>query len=325
MTATMKFVAFPDVELLHNVVRMCDTNPSMIPGPVKYKGKIKLHGTNAGITITNGEVSPQSRTQAISIKSDNAGFARWVEGNNDYWENLQNMTVFGEWCGPGVMRGTAVNKIPKKVFAVFAIATEAAFITEPDEIEYVLGSQCPADVHVLPWYGEEFILDFTDRPGLQAAAAKLNAVLEVVEPCDPWVKAVFGVEGTAEGIVYYPSLVDAQQDTRVLFENFTFKVKGEKHSVIKTKEAVQIAPEVAANIEGFTEMFVTEARCEQGLATIGGSLEMKNMGAFLKWMSEDVKKESADELAVSGLTWEQVQKAVNGKARTWFMNKSKAL
>ena len=65
-------------------------------------------------------------------------------------------------------------------------------------------------------------------------------------------------------------------------------------------------------------MFVTVARCEQGVSVVG--LGMKNVGSFLKWMSEDIQKESTAELEVSGLEWKDVQKQLQVSARTWYIN-----
>jgi hypothetical protein len=335
----LQFIGFPSIEGFHNVVKSTAGFLAIEPplewpyqgyiGPLRrgtatYRGKIKLHGTNAGIRIGGGEVAAQSRTQIITPTADNSGFARWVESQADYWKGVSRdeITVFGEFCGPGIMKGTAINKIPTKIFAIFAVRKNGDLISESAEIEALLPNR-PADVHVLPWHGESFMVDFNDRVALQAVADKLNGVVAEVEPVDPWVAATFGVEGAGEGVVYYPGA--GETHSVKFFSDFAFKAKGEKHKVTKTREAVQIDPEVAAGIDGFVSMFVTEARLEQGLAAIGGSTEMKNVGPFLKWMSQDVSKESADELEAAGLTWEQVQKGVQTASRNWFVAKNRTI
>ncbi len=272
----------------------------------------------------------QSRTQVITPQSDNMGFAKWVDSTKSYWASISRplpITVFGEWCGAGIMKGTAISQIGKKVFAVFAIAVEEVngqqtLITHPDALSDILNTPCE-NVHVLPWYGEEVTIDFSKPSQLLEVVEKLNKVVEEIEPSDPWVKSVFGVEGTAEGVVYYPKAGLAQVMKE--YGDFAFKAKGDKHKTVKSKEAVQIAPEVAANVDAFVNMFVTEARCEQGLAAIGVPLEMKNVGNFLKWIAKDVKKESIAELEASNLSWEDVQRQVQGAGKTWFINKCKAV
>lgn len=322
----IQFISFPDIEGFHHVVKAVNAFPYLAgDGSVTYRGKIKLHGTNAGIRIQDGEVVAQSRTQLISVQSDNAGFARWVDSKREFFSKLPDITLFGEWCGPGIMKGTAVQAIPHKIFAVFAIvigdSETGKFIHDPQKIEEILSNK-PEDIHVLPWYGEPIQANFTSRAKLQAVADSLNSVVATVEPCDPWIKAVFGIEGTAEGVVYYPywdqPIIDRKQ-----FSDLAFKAKGEKHKVVKTKEAVQVDPEVAKSVEEFVALFVTEGRCEQGLEAIGGVADPKNTGSFLKWFAADVIKESAVELEAANLTWDDVQKAVQSAARTWFIAKSK--
>jgi hypothetical protein len=360
----MEFLSFPSIEGLHNVVKAIAEYPYLVSGPVKYRGKVKLHGTNAGVRIYGSEVVAQSRTQLVTPENDNAGFARWVATKKDFFKKIgthpnypryerdpasiayvicrrgavpdqivegeemgENYTVFGEWCGPGIMKGTAINGIPKRVFAIFAVMIgdsleTAKMVTSPDEIKKLLG-ELPDDVHILPWEGEEYVIDYTDREGLQKTADAINAVIAQIEPADPWVKATFGVDGIAEGIVYVPGA--GESITRKQYSDLAFKAKGEKHKVVKTKESVQIDPEVAASVQEFATMFATEARFEQGVAALGGTVEMKQIGGFLKWVSQDVIKESADELEASDLEWSQVEKSIQHAARNWYIVKAKTI
>jgi len=319
----MDFVNFPSIELFHNVVRGIFSEPPL----VTYRGKIKLHGTNASVRLKAGEVVAQSRSRLISPQDDNEGFAKFVQEHMEYFKSIpaSNHTIFGEWCGSGIMSGTAINQIKHKIFAVFAILIgNDLMIVSPEKIESFLGgNKKPANIHVLPWYDKEVVVDFNAVEHLQGIADRLSKLVEDLEPCDPWVKSVFGVEGTAEGLVFYPST--RANITLSMFENFAFKAKGEKHKVVKTKHIVQVAPEIAQSVSEFVNMFVTEPRCEQGVAAVGGSLETKNIGAFLKWMCTDIQKESEVELEVSGLTWDQVQKNIQMNARNWFLAKSKKI
>lgn len=326
----MDFKHFPDIEGFHVAVK----NGEYFGFPkVQYRGKIKLHGTNAGVRIKDGEVVAQSRTQLITPTSDNAGFAKWVESRKDWFLSLPlgtNVTIFGEWCGPGIMKGTAINQIPHKAFCVFAVIRyvdgdvpsddNAEALVEPTEIEKLFVNK-PEDVYVLPWCCEPLMVEFGNREQLQGVADHLNRYVEEIEPCDPWVKATFGVEGTAEGAVYYPV---GGSNKRKWFSDFLFKAKGEKHKVVKTKQAVQVDPEVAKSIDEFVTLFVTEPRLEQGLTNTGPA-DMKNTGAFLKWFCSDVLKESTTELAASNLTWEQVSKAVQIAAREWYKSRAMAI
>jgi len=330
-----KFVGFPSIEGFHNVVKLTKNYPHYA-GQVNYRGKIKLHGTNAGIRVnTDGTVVAQSRTQDITTQNDNAGFARWVDSTLEYWRNVKvrpnpkaptmDIVVFGEWCGPGIMKGTAINQIPNKIFAVFCIMivendNVLTYVVEPEEINSCLPN-LPKDVFVLPWATDRFMIDYT-KP-LEETAKSLSDFVDSIEPCDPWVKETFGITGIAEGIVYYPiKTSDLELQNNETYSKYMFKAKGEKHKVAHTKQTVQADPEVVTSINDFVTMFVTSQRCEQGMSTIT-ELDMSQIGKFLKWMCEDVMKESVAELEASGLVWKQVQSAVQNAARIWFINQVK--
>jgi hypothetical protein len=264
----MDFNTFPSIELFHNVVRTTEVAPELISGPVAYRGKIKLHGTCAGITFGDGQILPMSKSQFLSIGNDNSGFARWLEENKTDWQSLalDGWVVYGEWCGKGIQGGTAISEIDKKVFAIFAVMEIATknFIVKPEVIRGLF-NVLPKDTYVLPWYGEPFTIDFSDRSALQSKADDLNSIVNSIEPSDPWVKETFGKDGVCEGVVYYPNWngnpgIASDLISTEFFTNFAFKAKGEKHRVKKAKEAVQIAPEVAKSVSEFVAMFVTDQR-----------------------------------------------------------------
>ncbi len=62
--------------------------PEYIPkDAVTYKGKIKLHGNNGGVVISEDEngivVAAQSRNRVLSMNNDLQGFAKWTEANKE--------------------------------------------------------------------------------------------------------------------------------------------------------------------------------------------------------------------------------------------------
>ena len=113
---------------------------------------------------------------------------------------------------------------------------------------------------------------------------------------------------------------------RLSYAELLFKAKGEKHQAVKTKQPVQIDPEVAKNIDDFVNLFVTPARLEQAVTEVGcGEFDMAKIGAFLKWFNADVQKESVAELEVAQLTWKDVNKAVMNAAKKWYQEQAKSL
>lgn len=321
---------WPSIELLYNLRRSLELVGET--PKITYRAKIKLDGTNGGIQIfTDGQVAVQSRSQIISPENDNLGFANWVNQNIDYFANLassEHATIFGEWCGKGIQKRTAVSQVDRKIFAVFAVqfggidGKIAKLEIRPDKIAEFLPKH--PDIFVLPFYGEPFVLDFGDRAQLASVVEAINQAVETVEKVDPWVKETFGIEGIGEGLVLFPESGELAE--RLSYTELLFKAKGEKHQAVKTKQPVQIDPEFAQSIDDFVNIFVTPARLEQGAIAVDcNGFDMAKIGAFLQWFMTDVQKESAAELEAAGLTWKEVNKAVMNAAKKWYQEKSKAL
>ncbi|MFT3697787.1 MAG: RNA ligase family protein [Kofleriaceae bacterium] len=303
-------VAWGSIEQLHNCVRTLEHLATLgQPLPtITYRAKVKLHGSNTAVQRTPDGIAMQSRTQMITMDADFHGFAAWATEHRHAFEALAPGTVvFGEWCGPGIMKGTAVSRVPDKQFVVFTIQRGDQFIVEPAEISALV-----PDLRVLPWEGEPLVIDYGSRESLERAADELNRRVAEVEREDPWVKREFGISGIGEGLVLYPEPFSM---------DLMFKAKGEKHRTTKAKTAVAVDASVAASVADLVAMMVTEARCRQGVDAVGGR-EAKLTGAFLAWMAADVKKESVAELEASGLAWAQVEKAVQQAARSWFLKVS---
>ena len=336
-----EFVKFPSIGSLASVKKFADyllSNDKKIT-PIRYRGKVKLHGTNAGVTVLpTGEVFAQSRSRIITPADDNVGFASWVKSQDEEWPNLRMretpITFFGEWCGSGIQKGVAISEIDRKVFVVFAIQYCETMIVEPEWIEEIMAPvlRNTDDIFVLPWADAPVLdVDFTDSDTLRAAAAQASATVEAVEKCDPWVKSVFNVEGIGEGLVYYPCSISGSAPggvpinlDRDYFSEFVFKAKGEKHQVVKTKAAVEVDPEVVASVEAFVSMVVTSARLEQALDEgAGGSTDKRNTGAFIGWLAKDIKKDIDNGLVdlPEGVEWKKVNSSISAVGRKWFFER----
>ncbi|MEG3838760.1 RNA ligase family protein [Microcoleus sp. herbarium14] len=327
---SVQIQSWPSIELLYNLRRSLEALGET--PKITYRAKIKLDGTNGGVQIfSDGRVAVQSRSQIITPENDNLGFAAWVSQNIDFFAALasaEHATIFGEWCGKGIQRRTAVSACDRKIFAVFAVqfggesGKLAKLEIHPDKIAEFLPKH--PDIFVLPFYGEPIVLDFGDRTQLESAVEILNQAVNTVETVDPWVKETFGIEGIGEGLVLFPESDELAE--RLSYAELLFKAKGEKHQAVKTKQPVQIDPEVAKYIDDFVNLFVTPARLEQGVTAVSdGKFEMVKIGAFLQWFTADVQKESAAELEAAQLTWKEVNKAVMNAAKKWYQEQAKSL
>ena len=298
-------------------------NMFSVPAKVRYGAKIKLHGTNAGVRISEGEVTAQGRNRDLSIGDDQFGFNYWVQKHAEEWTAVpKNMyapkkatvVVHGEWAGRGIQKSDAVSRLEVKRFYVFAIEVDGEMIVEPDEIESYLPDLW--ELMVLPWYSiEEEDLDFSDRTACSIFSKKAAAEVEKIGTRDPFIAEFFGVEGPGEGLVYVPT----NYKSRDMYSYLTFKAKAEHHGVNKKKQTVSVEVEVPENVKGFVDMFVTIPRMEQAVSEgCAGVIDPKTTGDFLKWMGQDIVKESKDELEESGLTWKDVNKSVTKKSLEWF-------
>jgi len=322
------FTKFPSIESLAHVIR--GQNRFEKPAEVRFGAKIELHGTNAAVRIEeDGTVHAQSRSRDITPTQDNSGFAAWLEPFKDDWANADlpvgTVTFFGEWAGKGIQKGDAVCGLNQKYFFIFAVQVDDEMFTCPD----LIGQMIPDldDVLVLPWdMVWENPIHFGDDDELRLLGGELSQAVEKIGERDPFIYGIFDVDGPGKGLVVSP-ITDLDGDDatlgmdRDLYSTLTFKVKTEAHSVKKGPSApTQV--EVPESVHAFVEMFVTEARCQQAVSEgCDGVAEPRRTGDFLKWIGQDIKKESAVELEESGLEWKDVSKHVTTTARKWWLSK----
>ncbi len=256
-------IGWSSIALLHNVIRTLDlleARGGLAQPRLRYRAKIKLHGTNGAVQITPHGVFAQGRRTLLTPESDRKGFARWVAAHEAYWAALPPLTVFGEWCGPGVERGMAISALDRKIFAVFALqigrGEDATLVVDPEAIRAALPDTHP-DVYVLPWHAPARVtLDFADPASMAADVQRINAQIAALEARDPWVAETFGVEGVGEGLVFYPEPCEAVPDDPEGFARYMFKAKGDKHRTVGTRApsgepGSRMRPEAVSGISGF--------------------------------------------------------------------------
>lgn len=307
-----------------------------LPATVHYGAKIKLHGTNAAVRVNrDGLVVAQSRSRDLTLTDDNAGFAAWVNETKSEWAGTNRIsshdeiTFFGEWAGNGIQKNDAVTKLDRKYFFVFAVQYGDEYMTTPADLEEMIPDL--DNVLVLPWFKIfEEPIDFTNGEQCKEFADMLDETVKKIEERDPFIYDLFGVDGPGEGWVISPVCNPGTdpiegQLSRDLYSMLTFKVKVDGHKVKKGPSAskAMVVPDGAPE---FVDMFVTDPRCEQGVTeALGGDVDIKRMGEFLKWMAQDIIKESVEELAEAGLEWKQIQKYVITAARQWYQRKVKEI
>ncbi len=289
----------------------------------EFEGTVKLHGTNASVARRGkGELWVQSRNRVITLESDNAGFCAFVLKNKQVFNNLFDqvegvgendiVTIFGEWCGQGIQKNVAIAALPK-MFVIFGVKigegeNETWLPSEKLSKILNLANSAPVyNIYSFPTYS--ISIDFNDP---EASQQQLESLTDSVEKECP-VAAKFGSKGIGEGIVWTGRFNDTI---------YRFKVKGDEHSVTKTKSAAATKPEIQASLAEFVKNVVTKQRCEQGIqevfTTQNKKATLSETGAFVRWIISDVMKEETDTMEASGLVKEDCNKAITDAARTWF-------
>lgn len=327
----MTFRKFDSISQFSNIVKdvrhYCNSAKKPLP-ILKFKGSVKLHGSNACIGSVGAEIFFQSRERILTEHEDNAGFCNWGLENiysiskiislikSKY--NVNTVYIYGEWCGLGIQKGTALNQLDKKYFAIFEIVLvdskgierDVSCVEFHNDFNNILDNVVVIDALVKP---VEIEIDFA-APHLSQNTL-LEETMKVEAEC-PFGK-VFGISGVGEGLVW----------TCELKEVGKFKTKGEKHSSSKVKTVKELtAAEIAQkeSVAEFVEYSVSQNRLEQGLTKLeemGLPFDIKSTGAFLKWIGNDVLNECFDVMTNSNLEKKDVMPLVNLKAKQWYLSK----
>ena len=276
---------------------------------LKFKGTVKLHGTNAGIVNYGNKIEFQSRERILSLDDDNAGFMNAMH-KRDLSFLFKGLcpsvysAIYGEWCGGNIQKGVAINGV-EKMFVIFGIKVDDVWVELPKDLH--INDIGIYNILQFPTY--EVDIDFNNPEAIQNKLIEMT--ISVEDQCP--VGKFFDKEGIGEGIVF----------TCVTDQELKFKSKGEKHSASKVKVLNAIDVEAMRDINEFVEMAVSENRLKQGISFFKENnilIDSKNTGEFLRWVVADVLKEEKDTLDASGLNEKKVKSAIVSAARMWFLN-----
>lgn len=271
------------------------------PKPIiKFTGTVKLHGTNGSVVYNNGKITYQSRNDFVTIGNDNYGFAAFCSIRDKEFREIfdqilkKNPTdnpivIFGEYVGKGIQSGVAISNLDKSffIFDVYTINTDLEELPK-EHIDCEGYRYVDSNIYNINDFKKwELNIDFNDP---ESAAKALEEISLQVESECPVAKSL-GHSGIGEGVVW-----------KGYYENqkLVFKVKGQKHSVVKTKEKVPIDVEKLNSANEFIEYAVTEARVDQGISTIP-NVSIKDMGTIIQWVVTDIFKEESDTILANNL------------------------
>ena len=345
-----KMIKFPSIEQFRNIVADInrtynfvglDDNGDAIydpsrPKPVlTFKGTIKLHGTNAGVSFNALEgMWAQSRENIITPEKDNAGFAWFVETNKGVFQNLfydvmtthkinaneNTISIYGEWAGKGIQKAVAISNIDKSFF-IFAVKISPHPKDENDTpVAYWIDSsnlRCPeARIYNIEDY-KSFTIDIDFNNPQLVQNQIIDMTIEVENECP--VGKAFGFEGIGEGIVFSHLTEDGKR--------YIFKSKGEKHS--KGSKVTTLKPVDDAKLNKIIDVvnkISPDWRLQQMLDKTfdlmnGGTIDIKRMGEFIRNVVQDIMKEESDTIAEAGLEPKDINSKISERCRLYFFAK----
>ena len=306
-----------------------------LPKPViTFKGTVKLHGTNAGVSYNAlSGMWAQSRENIITPEKDNAGFAFFayshetellrlffdVAAKEDIDLHKNTISIYGEWVGKGIQKGVGITNLSKSFF-IFGVKITPHTETE-DELRanpaYWVDSSYLRDndkgIYNIEDYTTYSIdIDFNMPQLVQNQLSELTIAVE--EEC-PVAKS-FGFSGIGEGIVWSAEFKDIV---------YRFKVKGERHSSSKVKTLANVDVEKLESIQKFVEYAVTESRFNQAIENVFPNdepIDVRKMGDVIRWVVNDVIKEEMDTMVENQVEPKEVNKYISSKVREMFFKLS---
>lgn len=300
----------------------------------EYILKTKLHGTNGSIKMNfvdlDADISACSKNRKLwsiseGLDSGHMGFEVFVSKMKnellDWGFNILSaknskehyVQLYGEWAGLGVQKGTsdAVCLVPEKTFFLYAIQIGKSMISDLRFLENTDFTE-ETGIQIIPEICR-INIPFCNVSDLTEQIDQVNAIVGIMETVDTYIRSLYGVEGTGEGVVGSRS-EDLSRDD---YFDYIFKAKTEAHRVKKSASPMKLEP-LPQDVIDLANTYVTLPRMQQAISELSLELEMKNTPLILAWMGGDIKKEAADDIMGMGYEWKGVSKIVNTQVvRMW--------
>ncbi len=341
------FIRFPTIEQYRKIINEIskrvtyynkNTDGSKISHPIiTFIGTVKLHGTNSSFCYQKSEDKfwVQSRNRILTVDRDNAGFCEFINSNllvlkkiaNKIYEQEQLddttiVTIYGEWCGPGIQNKVAIAKIPNKSFVIFDVK-----ITTIDEKNRWAKLK---NLRSIPNYSDENVYNIFNFPTWRIEIdtsnpnSYQNTLIEITEQVEkecPVAKEI-GISGCGEGVVW--TFYDNSNKTNGIYNDRTrFKVKGVKHSVTKVKKLASVDIERLNSIHEAVSNLATDNRIDQAVDVVikenSEEPSITHLGKIIQWVLADIGKEESDTLEASGFTLKDISKKVSIRVREYYM------
>ena len=316
----MTFKHYSKIPSLRNaVLDNAGRGEDIVSGPILLCGTVKIHGTHGDIVrFATGDYHIQSRNRIIDEGSDNNDFAHYC---NAHWECINilfdriavnhsvtdNITISGEWCGSGIQKGVAVNRVAR-MFVYYDVFIDNV---RQDITRYrLIYNESVRVFHIMqfPSYYVR-IANFLDMSVEEIEG--IDVFVREVDAACP-VAAHFGMSGIGEGIVWRNNdICFKTKGMRFLETQVNKKEKTEKK---EKKEDSDLDEEILA--------FITEERFHQGIQYMTEmhiDFIMKNITVFLNWIENDLLVEEKHAFAAMDSLTKTVQlKSIKVHSAKWY-------
>ncbi len=328
---------YPKIFKLANVVfkiRSISVNQSP-SATIPLIGSTKLHGTHADIVFESATVHDfrlQSKNQ-LDLKAgkvDNAGFAAWVASLGEdrrvmlrlrdrFVERYQllnpgrivegKVIIAAEWCGMGIQKKVAINKAPR-FMAVVSLFINGSWVPDWEYADIENAENRIFNIGRVGYFRHDLRID---EVGLTESESEIRRLTDEVERECPFAKQVCGESGLGEGIVW--KAVKYCGDP-----TFWFKSKGDELAVshLSKLPASAVDKENMERVSNFAKAIVTENRMEQGWNLLGQK-DIKSLGVFLKWVTEDCLVEEKLEMERLDISRTKLSPAITSIAKPWYL------
>lgn len=301
-----------------------------------FQGTVKLHGTNGSVVFSNGDINFQSRDNILGNTvegyKDNSGFYGnmskhkvlfsvmfydlILENNIDH--NFNDIVIYGEWAGKGIMKGTGINNLDK-AFYIFGVKVKPH---DEEQSSYWIKDYSYLKSHENNIYNINDFQTFNieiDFNNPSSYIEELDKLIDIVEHECPVAKQL-GHSGVGEGIVFTTFLDDGIA--------LRFKIKGEKYSKASKEPKIKLEDPLESEKLEFAYVLLPNWRLEQGINEVcnlnnGGYIDMKDTGLYLKWIQNDILKEEEMLIQVSKFGWKDVASYVTRVAKEYYIESFK--
>jgi hypothetical protein len=300
-------------------------------------GYVKLHGTHADIVVHNDDkiVLQSKNVSNITIANDNLGFAAAMADKTEAILHLRDryverwkainpslsldpqcpVTLAGEWIGTGIQKDVAVSQLSRR-FVIVSVAINNSWIEDKYYREYEAPEASIYNVSRAGTFNVD--LDPNNMP----------RTLKTVEICAERVALTcpfaleFGIQGEGEGIVWKPASEELNANPALWF-----KTKGGRFKPSFTPKPEMLPVGVQAQqdaADAAARAWCTRERLLQGwnyLKEVGMKRDVTSLGAYLKWMQNDILVEEEGMIQEQKIDKETLRWSITKIARLWYMQR----